>query len=384
MKRLKLNPTLDNILKLFAERMDSFSGESKRSYQKAFSSLQLFLISRYDISEILTIEMIEDWIIHNYLQGLSPNTISFYLDKIASLHSGIANKLITGKTDAFKIVKLKLRENSLPPDLAGEIREIASTASYMKEEISPTNKTLWGCIALNVGIPAGKVRSILGEIPDKLRFLDLCKKWEITSGQQRDIEESVRTSLEKETMHWYAMRLRPHVRFNDLIDRFSLISKEISLPELFYPYEDIALRVGRKLVWKGRPVIRDVVFFKTCKSSIYPLFTRLYDLAWCYKSPGAYPYNYAPIPDKAMDQFRNAIGFLSPEFEVMPAGEMKLRSGDKVVIVKGDYEGRVAEIIKGPDEYDTHKIFRVSLLNSNSRWDIGIDARLLRPQPSMM
>lgn len=380
MKRIKLTPSLDNILRLFAKRLDAFSGESKRSYQKAFSSLQVYLITHFPLSLPLSPSMIEDWVINNLMSGLSFNTVAFYLDKISSLHSGVANSLSSGKSDFYKEIKQKLRSRSQNPGIFSEVRSI-NAASLKSEEVSPTNKFLWTCLALNAGVPAGKIKALVGVAPEKLEFLDICQPSPLSDGERLKIEETVRLSLKGEMPQWFAMRLRPKVKFSDILARVPQFSGELAIPEFFYPYEEIARRVGRKLVWKGRPVIRDVVFFKYCKKDIYPLFSKIYDLAWCYRSPGSTPGNYASIPGRAMEDFRNAIGILSPDYEVAPAGELKLKPGDKVVIVQGDYAGRHAEILSSgnPDEA-AHKVFRVSLLNCNSRWDIGIDARLLKKE----
>ena len=151
------------------------------------------------------------------------------------------------------------------------------------------------------------------------------------------------------------------------------------MPELFYPCEEIANRVGHKVLWKEKPIIRDVVFFKKRKSEIYEMFTKLYDLAWCYRKPGGGIGNYATIPAKAMEDFKRALGMLTPDLEITPAGEMHHKPGDIVVFVNGNNIEEYGRILKKPSiDTDGNKIYRVTLLNSNGHWDIGVDARLLR------
>ena len=109
------------------------------------------------------------------------------------------------------------------------------------------------------------------------------------------------------------------------------------------------------------------------------LFTNLYDLAWCYRNPGGNPGSYASIPDKAMEDFKKAIGFLNPDMEITPSGELSLKPGDEIIFINSHNMEEHARILKKPtlDEFG-HKIYRVTLLNSNGRWDIGVDARLIR------
>ena len=358
LKRQKLPPTLDNVLKLFSRRIDDFSGESKRSYQKAFTSFQLFVIGHYPLSDEFSQPILENWVVDNILQGLTRKTVVFYLEKLSSLYTKIGFRFTTGILPLFKEVKKKLRD--LPA-------------------LSSEDNSSWEMKALKAGVPANKVKAVVGTSGNGLRILELCEPLEISEEEKEELKKFVEESLRKEKKQWFAMRLRPKISFDKLIERFGRISQEVRLPELFYPSEEIARMVGRKIVWKGKPVIKDVVFFKMKKSEIYNLFTKIYDLAWCYRNPGLQTGNYAVIPNRAMDEFRNAIGFLSPDFEIAAAGELELKPGDEVVIVNGEYMKERAKILKesGASE-DGNKIFRVSLLNSSGRWDIGIDARLLK------
>lgn len=395
--------TLGNLLRLFSSRLAEFKGESKRSYQKAFSSFQIYLVGNYSMTTMFESHVVENWVVANILQGLSRNTVSFYLEKISSLYSGIAHKLEGGKTDVFKEVKKKFK--SLEYDLNSgvkyrnislKVRNFNSSqlkkhkkcllAQALKDYSLPGKvnekdslKDIWLSVALYSGVLPNVVKGIIGGSTKGNRILDLCESKEVSEEERHEAANSVERCIQGEDLQWFAMRLRPKVNFQGILERFAQISEIVSLPELFYPCDEIAKKVGGKIVWKGKPLIRDVVFFKSRKSEIYPLFSRLYDLAWCYRTPGGTGGDYAVIPDKAMENFRNAIGFLSSDFEVTPLGEMKLKPGDKVVIVEGEYANELAQVLKQPSRKDMENmIYRVSLLNSNGHWDIGIDARLLK------
>ena len=395
--------TLENLLRLFSQRLRAYKGESRRSYQKAYSSFQLYVVGKVNKEAILEERIIGDWVIDNFLQGLSPKTVSFYLDKIASLYSGIAPQLEGGREPLFKNIKKKLKDCGF---VAGQIQNVVKTGETVKDFVYRKNKKgkksilvdtllrfpiesnffskvrvryLWGSLALCAGIPADQVRGMLDDLPHGLGFLNITDKKRPNEKEITEMREKIEQNLKGEEPQWFAMRLRPKVKFDMLMQRFSELNPLMSLPEIFYPMEEITRRVGRKLQWTGRPVIRDVVFFKTQRKEIYPLFTRLYDLAWCYRTPGGKTGNYASIPGNAMEDFKKSLGFIGPGFEVSPTGEKSLKPGDKVVIVNGDYASELAKIIKEEKrEEDSRTIYRVTLLNSNGHWDIGIDARLLK------
>ena len=395
--------SLGNVLRLFSGRLKEFTGESRRSYQKAYSSFQIYLVGNYSMNVVLENSVIENWVVSNILQGLTRKTISFYLDKISSLYSAIGHKLIGGKGNLFKEVKKKFKDLHWDIDYSKVIKKITSKVRFFNNrclhqnkdcliiekitsfpEVSPLKekssiKYIWGCIALYSGVHPDIVKGIIGKGADILKLLDFCTDREVSLIERKQASKSVEESLKGEELQWFAMRLRPRAKFERLIERFSEISDEIKLPELFYPSEEIVKRVGHKVVWKGKPIIHDVVFFKSHKSDIYPLFTKIYDIAWCYRTPGGGTGSYAAIPGKAMENFKKSIGLLSADFELAPAGEMGLKPGDKVVIIDGDYTNELAEVLKKPYENEHgNKIYRVTLLNSNGHWDIGIDARLLK------
>lgn len=403
MKKRTQPATLDNVIRLFSLRIKEFKGESRRSYQKAFSSFQLYVLKNYRMSSLLSVDVVRNWIADNIVNGLSRSTVSFYLDKISSLYSGVAFKMEGGKLPIFKEAKAGFKDiifsNLISKKITGcfealrrhwERNEASGKVSLLSEAVldfsgshdSEEHKAvryIRGCVALHAGVEGEIVRNLIRNCPAELSFLNMFGVRSLTDNERQEALRKVILSLEGEAPQWFVMRLRPRVKFDDILTRFSLISNEVKMPELFYPAQEIARRIGRKVVWKEKPVIRDVVFFQKRKGEVYKMFTLLYDLAWCYRNPGKTPGNYAAIPDTAMENFKEALGLLTPDFEVAPAGEMELRPGDKVVIVNGDYRDEKGMILKKPSlDEDGNKVYRVTLLDSNGRWDIGIDARLLK------
>ncbi|MCH5223379.1 MAG: hypothetical protein J1E82_05000 [Muribaculaceae bacterium] len=401
MKKI-LTPNLQNLINLFNDRLEVFKGESRHSYEKALTSFKIFIIANYPMSHVLDNEVIENWIVDNRLRGLSEKTASFYLDKVASLYSRSAENIEGGKSDIFKSLKKKLKTEDFYPDYSKLIddnfRLFNFSSSKEKEDYAPFAKLIlnaqkqslehapenvrlaWISLAIRCGILPSAVKAIVKNIPDSLNIFDLCTASELDNREKESILSSLALTLKGNFPQWFAMRLRPGVNFETLLDRFSKIKGLAKMPELFYPCDEIAVRIGRKIVWKGRPIIRDVVFFKYKITDIYKLFNYLYDIAWCYRNPGVGSAKYAVIPSKAMEDFRKAIGILGPGYEVAPAGELELKPGDKVVVVNGEFADLQGLVVKSsPRSLENENIvYRVALLDRNGRWEIGVDARLLK------
>lgn len=403
MKRKKTYPSLRNVLGLFSRQLAKYKAPSKASYRKAFSSFQIFSISHFNLNDTFSESMIKNWLLYNLLHGLSLSTNTFYLDKISSIYSAVASKLEGGKEISFRNLKQSLKSLDLssfvPADInkaavdfkhkwraslqenetGGVVDDILNIPDRDRDSISESQAFIWGALALSANVAGEIVRSFIPTLPPSLKVLELFEPADITETLKSEIKAIIEKSLYGEEPRWFAMRLRPKVKFDDLVGRLALFENEADVPELFYPSEEIAKRIGRKVVWKGKPVIRDVVFFKKRKSEIYPMFTSLYDLAWCYRTPGGKAGDYAAIPAKAMENFKKSLGILTPDCEIAPIGGLDLKPGDKVVIIDGEYVDEYAEILKKPvkDSYG-NKIYRVSLLHSSGRWDIGIDARFIK------
>lgn len=399
MKKKPVPATLETVLKLLSKRLEDFSGESHRSYQKAYSSFQIYLISHYDMSEILTKNVVINWIIDIVSRGLTPKTVTFYIEKIASLYGAVAHKFEGGRLPIFKEIKKSLKEYDPNVNYSAMLNQrvnqldksqkISLLKFYKSEDLPSLLKTddhvrtLWAMIALKSSVKADVIKACLGEVPSNLKYLNLCPDRDISDREKMEACKGVEEFLGGEPIRWFAMRLRPRVKFEQILSRFSAINDIIKMPELFYPCDEIAKKVGRKVVWKGKPLIHDIVFFRNRKSEIYRMFTHLYDLAWCYRLPGGGAGQYATIPDQAMEEFKKSIGFLTPDYEILPAGEMELNPGDEVIIVNGKTTEERGRILKKPSfDADGNKIYRVSLLNGHSHWDIGIDARLLKKATS--
>lgn len=236
-------------------------------------------------------------------------------------------------------------------------------------------RSYWAYAALRCGVLPEMVIKILGHSPIGLPILAIYseRKGAVSAEQKQLLSDRVTDLFIGNPPNWYAMRLRPGIKFDRLKERIADCKDQIVTPELFYPCQEIAKKIDRKLVFEKRPIIPDIVFFKSCVTDILPLFHKIGDLAWCYRNGDT----YASIPQTAMEAFQKAIGKFTPDYEIGPVGSIALRPGDRIVVVGGAFTGKEGEII-GQSLNENGVIYRIMLWgdNNNIEWRAN-DSRLI-------
>lgn len=236
-------------------------------------------------------------------------------------------------------------------------------------------QSLWAYGALCCGATGAMVLSCLGVVPEGLPLLSLCEAAAVTATERESLIDAVGRLFLHNPKRWFAMRLRRGVTPADIRTRLTGGGREV--PEIFYPCDEIARRVGRRLVMEQEPVLPQVAFFKSRLSDILPLFAVIGDLAWCFKSSLGVGAHYAPIPAAETERFQRTIGHFTAEYEVAGLGHLELRPGDRVKIVGGIYAGRDGTI-EGIDHSDPTTVYRLLLTaESGIEWRTRIDSRLL-------
>lgn len=281
----------------------------------------------------------------------------------------------------FALDQSRLTTRQAEAALAADIKTLfASYGLPLFGSVADTIRSYRAYAALMNGVAASDTLGTDWRYAPALPVLAVCTPHKVSAETAERVDRIVCESIFDDTEHWYAMRLRPRVSFGDVVRRFDDTDCQLRRPEMFYPCEEIAKKIGRKLVWREKPVISDVVFFKSRKAEIYPMFMLLYDLAWCYRSGRNRSGAYAVIPDNAMRQFQETIGKFTPDYEVVPTGHMALNHDDRVVVIGGDYAGLTGTFIENDKEDDGegHTVYRIMLPGNNGSWNVGIDARLVR------
>ncbi len=172
------------------------------------------------------------------------------------------------------------------------------------------------------------------------------------------------------------MRLRRGVKFETVEARLQTLDAEVAAPEIFYPCNEIAKRVGRRMITDRQPVIPDIVFFRCRRSNVFNLFCHIGDLAWCYTVPGTGIRNYAAIPAVDFDIFQRTIGMFTNDCEVAPIGTLTPRPDERVVLVGGLFQGCNARFRNTEND---NTLYRLEILGDNGfEWRINVDPRLVR------
>lgn len=243
--------------------------------------------------------------------------------------------------------------------------------------IEETIAAYWAYAALKCGVSGSEVVRTLGKSPKGMPVLSLYDG--ISSEKQySQVSKDVGMVFVVNPLKWFAMRLRPGVKYEDINNRFNALADELRRPQLFYPYDEIAKKINKKIVIEKRPVISDIVFFRTKITDIYPMFCRIGDLAWCYTTTGHPGSAYAPIPQSNFDRFQEAIGHFTPDYQVAPMGSMTPLDGERIVVVGGLFGGQEIDINK-VIEADTSNIYRICFDSKNGiDWKVGVDRRNIK------
>lgn len=237
-------------------------------------------------------------------------------------------------------------------------------------QVKPTLDSYWAYAAITSGSTPCSTVSALGHIPPGLPALIVCPRSEYPRTMPTAEELLLSNPLQ-----WHAMRLRPGVKFTTLTDRLSLMDTPV--PELFYPCIEIARRIGKKLVYRNRPLIADIVFFRSRITDIPQLFRHIGDIAWCYRQSNAKGGTYASIPNASMLEFQTAIGLFTSDMHLYPLGTIDLQPDDIVEVVGDMFAGRQGRVESSLPGDPT--IYRLIIWGDNGlEWRADVDSRLIK------
>lgn len=288
-------------------------------------------------------------------------------------------------------------------------------------DAATTLRSYWCAAALRQGADPEAILAAAGEVPAALPYLALVKNAEMDDDTEKANDTELPDDPEKANAdsapatsaltarvaqaftlpgkRWYVMRLRPRVSFDELTRRLGLLNAPLARPHIFYPHEEIVRRIGRRRVADSRPLLPDIVFFRSLPADVTPLFRQIGDIAWCYRNGSDAGATYAAIPDAEFEQFQLTIGHFTPDYRVEPLGTIPLQPADRVVIVGGLFRGlsaTVAAVQPGApasenaasESVPTHKgttIYRLEILGAAGiEWSVDLDARLLRPETTSL
>lgn len=219
----------------------------------------------------------------------------------------------------------------------------------------------------------------------------IAKRAGIGESCEHERSRQINRLIARNPQNWYAMQFRPGVSYTRISAR--LRAHDITLQEEYYPMQEIAKRVGKRIVSKSRPVVPGLLFFRSRPAELRELYYRIGDLAWGYRVNRAINSPYAIISEAAIATYQQTIGTFTADTRLRPAGSVPLNPGDKVLILGGDFVGRTAEYLrdfnpakapsaasgKNEETATTGRIiYRLKLIGENAiEWEVNIDSRLI-------
>lgn len=245
------------------------------------------------------------------------------------------------------------------------------------DNVGDTIESLWAYAALRCGASASEVVGILGHTPAGVPLLSLASPAVVGQSLRASISSQVASAFLVNPLGWYAMNMRPGVKYNTLDGRIK--AEQSSLPPLtlFYPCEEIAKVIKKKVVLRSRPFISSVVFFRTRPTDIVRIFSRIGDLAWCYTTTGRPGAPYACIARQQFERFQQTIAHFTSDYEVADSGALSLRENDRVKVVGGLFSGKEGEFKNVAKEED-NVVYRIQFVGDNGiDWRVSVDPRLI-------
>lgn len=237
----------------------------------------------------------------------------------------------------------------------------------------------WAFAALKCGATGSEIVSILGRVPKMLPILELCIAKEIDSNRKTLIKKNIRDLLVSNPIRWFAMGLRSGVKFDEVKERINKYKTEYPDVKLFYPYEEIAKRTKKKVIYKKKPFIAEVVFFNCRTSDATRLMSKLRDLAWCYTNTGKTGDPFAYISQEQFNRFQQTIARFTTDYEVSSIGEMELKENDRVIVVGGLFNGMEADFKNIETTVDKDIVYRLNIIGDNGfEWRVRVDSRVVQ------
>ena len=280
----------------------------------------------------------------------------------------------------FPLQQSERTPHQLERTVKAKIEQILSDLHIpLLDGVENTVRSYWAYAALKSGLCGSAVVGALGTVPTGLPILALCADSSLRPSESSGAARVIAGLFFDNSVGWYAMRLRSGVKYEMLTSRFAALPDHFPRPELFYPMEKIVRKTKKKTVHKDIPVLPSVVFFRCRLTDIQPLFSRIGDLAWCYKTGDS----YSLIPSWEMLRFQQAIGSFTADTEIWPVGSLTLRKNDRVEILGGMFAGHTArfdaELKDSAPPENGRIIYRLMLSADNGiEWTVNLDSRLVK------
>lgn len=325
--------------------------------------------------DMLRISLLEPQMTSTAIASLTIDTPLTYSGQIAEKYTDHRRKYLfpIKRTNSSKQQQTREVAALIKAALANNTLDVINREASASETVA----TLRFMVAVSSGIPANIAVSAT-QSQTAMSLLPRCTP--MPEIDANGINDRIAEALNSDKLNWYAMRLRHNVDYKDITLRINQIKDEMPAPQLFYPCQEIAKRIGRRLVYREHPLITDVVFFRSRPSDLSALFNKIGDLAWCYSSrqPDG-TYSYSAISRVEMEQFQSAIGIFTPDINVYPIGTLIPEPGEQVIVIGGPLVGHIGTFSDTVNDKNGETLFRLILPGNNGiEWRASLNPNLVK------
>lgn len=177
---------------------------------------------------------------------------------------------------------------------------------------------LWIAAALEVGVSAEEIANIFLNLPEQYKYLQLLPKHELPEERKLAIMHRVADYINDKTTRWFVMHLRtgnsPEDIKEGIKNKINPLLKEI---QFYYPtHTVVTYDKKRRKIRKEEPYLPRLLFFRMRRDKVGRLFSKIGDLAWCYRFTSDPSSPYCVISNKEMKRFQYHIGNFTPDIQI--------------------------------------------------------------------
>lgn len=288
-----------------------------------------------------------------------------------------------GRKYLFDLNQSKARPSQISRELTEGLTQLMQKAGMkiaegqVREEIT----AIWVAAAMKCNIDIAEIRSIIPSVPYRYRALSLIQKKELSEDRKHEIICRVADSINDNTPRWFVMKLRKRISLDDIKDKVEQeLPGRLATMELYYPTRTVTKKVGRRIHKDEIPYIPDMLFFRTQYNKVGSLFSKIGDIAWCFKVSQLPDSKYYVIPHEEMSNFQKCVGQFTDDIHVeLVSASRALGIGRMVRITGGMMKGYKGKIEDMNDDKGTRTFF-LSVSNENAlKWTAEVEDVFIEP-----
>lgn len=197
--------------------------------------------------------------------------------------------------------------------------------------------SLWIAAAAKAGIPVTDIRSVITSVPAEYPSLSLVSPTPLTDERRFKILQKVADNINDGSSKWFVMKMRQGINPENIREAIKQhFGNHYDNMLFFYPSHTVVSRdkTGRKIK-NEQPYLPSILFFKLRKDKVAELFSKIGDIAWCYKWTNSPDSPYSTISQQEMKAFQRHIGSFSPDIRMELVPRTTALTVDQTVRING-------------------------------------------------